>query len=175
MRCSSRNLKGTLEEGRWPHLVQEGLKHVAGLGHRDHTRGARVVDSIVEVIDAARVHNLLAAEPRHQCNVRGYVLIYYFRVQGTDIYKHVCSCCMGSAAAEVMLLVQALNGDILFDMSTNEGEPAGIQQSRALLTCSLCADNASCATCAAAWCPQTCMHGLHLSILKGYKETNHLE
>ena len=44
--------------------MQEGLKHVSGLGDGDHAGGARVVDAIVEVVHAAGVHNLLAADVR---------------------------------------------------------------------------------------------------------------
>lgn len=49
--------------------MQEGLEHVAGLGHSYDTCRARVVHTIVEVINAAGVHDLLAAAPRQQCNI----------------------------------------------------------------------------------------------------------
>ena len=44
--------------------MQEGLEDVTGLGDRDDAGGARVVDAVVEVVHAARVHDLLAADVR---------------------------------------------------------------------------------------------------------------
>lgn len=56
-------------------LVQEGLEHVLGLGHGDDARRARIVDAIMEVVHAARVHDLLATAnayekvSSHSCDV----------------------------------------------------------------------------------------------------------
>ena len=47
-----------------PHLVQEGLEHVAGLADGDHAGGARVVHTVVEIIDAACIHDLFPAIKR---------------------------------------------------------------------------------------------------------------
>ena len=48
-------------------LVQEGLKDVPGLGYGDHACSPRVVDSVMEVVHTARVHDLLPADVRaHQ-------------------------------------------------------------------------------------------------------------
>ena len=44
--------------------MQEGLEQVARFGDRDDAGGARVVDAVVEVVDAARVDDLLAADVR---------------------------------------------------------------------------------------------------------------
>ena len=43
-------------------LVQEGLEHVPGLGDGNDAGGAGVVDAVVEVVDAARVHDLLPTD-----------------------------------------------------------------------------------------------------------------
>lgn len=45
-------------------LMEEGLEDVAGFADRDHARGPGVVHAVVEVVDAARVHDLLAADVR---------------------------------------------------------------------------------------------------------------
>ena len=49
------------------HLVQERLEHVLCLGHRDDAGGARVVDAVVEVVHAARVHDFLPAAMHGAC------------------------------------------------------------------------------------------------------------
>ena len=48
-----------LSDCRLPRLVDEGLEHVAGARHRDHARRAHVVHAVMEVVHAARVHDLL--------------------------------------------------------------------------------------------------------------------
>lgn len=52
--------QNTVRASAHTHLVQEGLEHVARLGHGDDAGSARVVDAIVQVINTAGVDDLLA-------------------------------------------------------------------------------------------------------------------
>ena len=53
------------------HLMQEGLENVAGLGHGNHAGGTGVVDAVMEVIDAARIHDLLPRYVRARQHAHG--------------------------------------------------------------------------------------------------------